>query len=200
MPFIVIYDANVLVGNTLRDLLVRIAQTGLVQAKWTDRILDEALAAVQKIHSDIPPEKLARLRALMIDAVPDCLVTGHEPLIDGLHLRDPQDRHVLAAGIKSGAQVIVTMDKDFTAEALEPWDIEAKHPDDFVLDQMDIDDRLIWGCVQQIVDSRKRRPVTTEDVLGELERSGLVQSAAALRSPVSRAWAPGPDGEAPRQP
>ncbi len=33
MPFVVIYDANVLVGNTQRDLLVRIAQTGLVQAR-----------------------------------------------------------------------------------------------------------------------------------------------------------------------
>jgi hypothetical protein len=39
MAFIVVYDANVLVGNTQRDLLIRIAQTGLVQAKWTDRIL-----------------------------------------------------------------------------------------------------------------------------------------------------------------
>src|ERR1700712_1611707 len=29
MPFIVVYDANVLVGNTQRDLLVRIAQSGL---------------------------------------------------------------------------------------------------------------------------------------------------------------------------
>jgi predicted nucleic acid-binding protein len=181
MAFIVVYDANVLVGNTQRDLLVRIAQAGLVQAKWTDRILDEAVAAVQKSRPDIMPEKLARLRTLMIDAVPDCLVRGHEPLIDGLHLRDPDDRHVLAAAIKAGAQVIVTADKDFTVSDLAPWDIEAKHPDDFVLDQIDINDRIVWGCVQQIAISRKRRPETVEDVLGQLERSGLVQSAAALR-------------------
>lgn len=182
MVFIVVYDANVLVGNTQRDLLVRIAQTPLVQAKWTERILDEALGAVQKSRPDIAPEKLARLRELMIEAVPDCLVRGHEPLIGGLELRDPDDRHVLAAAIKAGAQVIVTADKDFTASALEPWNIEAKHPDDFVLDQIGINDRVIWACVQEIVNARKRRPVTVEDVLGELERSGLVQSAAALRT------------------
>jgi hypothetical protein len=36
MSFIVIYDANVLYPNTLRDLLIRIAQQPhLVQAKWT---------------------------------------------------------------------------------------------------------------------------------------------------------------------
>jgi hypothetical protein len=68
MAFTVVYDANALVGNTLRDLLVRIAQTGLVQAKWTDRILDEALAAVQKSRPGVAPEKLARVRELMIEA------------------------------------------------------------------------------------------------------------------------------------
>jgi hypothetical protein len=55
VPFIVVYDANVLVGNTQRDLMVRIAQTGLVQAKWTDRILDEAMAAVQKADQTSRP-------------------------------------------------------------------------------------------------------------------------------------------------
>jgi predicted nucleic acid-binding protein len=182
MAFVVMYDANVLVGNTQRDLLIRIAGTGLVQAKWTDRILDEAMAAVQKSRPNIPSEKLTRLRTLMIEAIPDSLVTGHEALIDQLQLRDPEDRHVLAAAIKVGAQVIVTGDKDFTAEDLASWNVEAKHPDDFVMDQIDINDRLVWGCVQQIAIARKQHPQTVEDVLGELERSGLVQSVGALRT------------------
>jgi predicted nucleic acid-binding protein len=182
MSFIVVYDANALVGNTLRDLLVRIAQTGLVQAKWTERILDEAFAVVRKSRPDVDPGKLSRVRELMVEAVPDCLVCGHEPLIDGLKLPDPDDRHVLAAAIKAGAQVIVTADKDFTVEALEPWDIEAKSPDDFVLDQIDVNDRVIWACIEAIVNSRRRHPVTVEDVLGQLERSGLVRSTAALRT------------------
>ncbi|MEU8414185.1 hypothetical protein AB0C24_15470 [Amycolatopsis japonica] len=37
----VLFDANVLYPNVLRDLLLRIAQSGFVQAKWTDEILDE---------------------------------------------------------------------------------------------------------------------------------------------------------------
>jgi hypothetical protein len=49
-----------------------------------------------------------RLRSLMNTAVRDCLVSGYEPLIEGLKLPDPGDRHVLAAAIKIGAQVIVT--------------------------------------------------------------------------------------------
>ena len=43
MPFVVVYDANALYGNAQRDLLIRIAQSGLVQAKWTDEIRDDML-------------------------------------------------------------------------------------------------------------------------------------------------------------
>jgi PIN domain-containing protein len=100
MAFIVLYDANVLYPNTLRDLLIRIAQSGTVQAKWTNAILDEMTAALHRNRPDIPAEKIQRLRELMDKAVRDCLVTGYEPLIEGLKLPDPDDRHVLAAAIK----------------------------------------------------------------------------------------------------
>ncbi|GAB2823254.1 hypothetical protein GCM10027176_29530 [Actinoallomurus bryophytorum] len=61
-----------------------------------------------KDRPDIPHEKLRRLRELMNNSVPDCLVDGYEALTDGLKLPDPDDRHVLAAAIKAHAQVIVT--------------------------------------------------------------------------------------------
>jgi predicted nucleic acid-binding protein len=41
-------------------------------------------------------------------AVRDWKVAGYEPLVDVLKLPDPDDRHVLAAAIRAGAQVIVT--------------------------------------------------------------------------------------------
>ena len=37
MPFTVVYDANALYPNAQRDLLIRVAQPGLIQAKWTSR-------------------------------------------------------------------------------------------------------------------------------------------------------------------
>jgi hypothetical protein len=50
MAFVVVYDASVLFPNTLRDLLLRVAQSGLAQAKWTEEILDEMFAAtIQQI-------------------------------------------------------------------------------------------------------------------------------------------------------
>jgi predicted nucleic acid-binding protein len=183
MAFIVVYDANVLYPNTLRDLLIRISQAGMVQAKWTNEILDEMLRALSRNRPDIPPDKLDRLRQLMNEALRDCLVSGYEPLIEGLKLPDPADRHVLAAAIRAGAQVIVTSNlKHFPTAGLRPWDVEPKSPDDFVLDQVGIDGRTVAACVQQVADSRTRPPQDMEDVLSQLERDGLVESVAALRA------------------
>ena len=90
---------------------------------------------------------------------------------------------MLAAAIKAGAQVIVTANlMHFPAADLRQWNVEAKSPDDFVLDQVGIDGRAVAACVQQIADSRTRPPQDTEDVLSQLERDGLVESIAALRA------------------
>jgi predicted nucleic acid-binding protein len=181
MAFIVVYDACVLYPNTLRDLLIRVALADLVQAKWTDHILDEVDEALER-NGISTPEKNALRRSRMNEAVRDCLVTGYEPLIDGLKIPDPDDRHVLAAAIKAGAQVIVTDDRrGFPPEYLAEWDIEPKTADDFVMDLIDLHHHIVYACVREIVDSRKNPPVTMEDVLVQLERSGLIASANALR-------------------
>lgn len=98
MPFVVVYDASVLYPSTLRDLLIRLAQTGLIHARFTEQIMDEMFAALQRDRRQLDPVKLGRTRTLMGMAVRDWKVTGHEPLIDSLKLPDPDDRHVLAAG------------------------------------------------------------------------------------------------------
>ena len=40
MAFVVVYDASALYPNAQRDLLIRIAQGGLVQGKWTTEIIE----------------------------------------------------------------------------------------------------------------------------------------------------------------
>ncbi|MBV6695824.1 PIN domain-containing protein [Kitasatospora aureofaciens] len=181
MAFVVIYDACVLYPNTLRDLLMRVSLRGLVRAQWTDTILDEVDRNLIK-DFQIPPERLQRRRELMNQAVRDCLVTGFESLIEGLKLPDPDDRHVLAAAIRAGAQVIVTNNrKDFPSDYLGSFGIERKSADDFVMDLIGLDDRIVYSCVQEIALSRRKPPQTLDDVLGQLEKSGLSQSVAALR-------------------
>jgi len=181
MAFVVLYDACVLYPNTLRDLLIRVGQARIMQAKWTDQILDE----VDRALAERPIEESKRrvLRERMNAAIRDCLITGYEPLIEGLKLPDPDDRHVLAAAIKAGAQVIVTSNlKDFPAAYLAEWDIEAKSPDEFVMDLIGMDDRVVYSCVQQIAAARRNPPGTFAEVLDQLERSGLIEATSALRA------------------
>jgi hypothetical protein len=65
MAFVAVYDASVLYPSTTRDLLIRIAQAGLVQAKWTDTLLDEVFTNLVKNRPDLDPDKLQRTRELM---------------------------------------------------------------------------------------------------------------------------------------
>ncbi|MBI2393507.1 MAG: PIN domain-containing protein [Deltaproteobacteria bacterium] len=130
MAFVVLYDACVLYPAPLRDLLVRFANTGIVRARWSEMILDECFRNILEQRPELRPEALARTRELMKRAVPDCIVTGFEGLVDSVVLPDPDDRHVLAAAIRAGAQTIVTFNlRDFPDERLAPYNIEARHHD-----------------------------------------------------------------------
>jgi predicted nucleic acid-binding protein len=149
----------------------------------TEQILDETFTALERDRPDLDPAKLDRTRTLMGTAVRDWKVTGYEPLIDALKLPDPDDRHVLAAAIQAGAQVIVTANlRDFPADALQSWNVEAKSPDEFVLDQISLDRPAVYAAVQQIADSWRNPPGGVDEVLDRLERNGLAVSVAELRA------------------
>jgi hypothetical protein len=78
---------------------------------------------------------------------------------------------VLAAAIRASAQVIVTSNiRHFPPDYLQRFGIEARTPDDFVLDQIGINGNVVFACVQQIADTRERPPNTVSDILEELER------------------------------
>jgi predicted nucleic acid-binding protein len=182
MAFVVVYDACVLYPAPLRDLLIRIARKGLVRAKWTDAILDECFRSILANEPERKPESLARTRALMNLAVADCLVTGYQDLIESIKLPDPDDRHVVAAAVRCGAQVIVTANtKDFPRESLAGFELEAVHPDDFVLDCIDLSAAAVLAAVREQAETLKNPPMTASEVLERLQANGLAQSVAKLR-------------------
>jgi hypothetical protein len=69
MGFVAVYDACVLYPSALRDLLIRIAQAGLVQAKWTEEILDEVFRNLQENRPDLDVDRLKRTRELMMGSI-----------------------------------------------------------------------------------------------------------------------------------
>jgi len=181
MRFVVVLDACVLYPAPLRDLLLRLATTGLFAAKWTDEIHDEWTRNLIKNRPELE-EPIKRTRELMNGSVPDCQVTNYESLICGLTLPDVDDRHVLAAAIKSSAQIIVTFNlKDFPKETLDTYDIEAMHPDVFIEHQLGLRQGLVISVVKQHRASLKNPPKTAEEYLDTLSAQGLVVTVDLLR-------------------
>lgn len=182
MAFTVVYDACVLFPAPLRDLLIRVGQAGLVRARWTEQILDECFRNVQARRPELKADSLQRTRDLMNRAVRDCLVTGYEFLIDGLALPDKDDRHVLAAAVRAGAQVIVTSNlRDFPSAILSPLGIEAQAPDEFVLNLLDLAPAAVAAIIGQQAADLKNPQHTMEELLETLMANGLVRSVAKLR-------------------
>lgn len=177
-----VFDACVLYPAPLRSLLMYLALTDLFRAKWTDAVHAEWMRNVQKDYPDITRAQVERIRDLMNAHVRDCLVTGYEELIETVTLPDPDDRHVLAAAIHTGANVIVTANlSDFPKEELAKHGIEARHPDEFVMDLFALDPDRVCAAARQQRAGLKKPPLTAEQYLESLERQGLTETVAALR-------------------
>lgn len=181
MAYVVVYDACVLYPAALRDSLLRLALTHLFQAKWTDRIHEEWIGGLLRDRPELA-DKLPYTREQMDLAVPDALVTDFEDLIDSLSLPEPNDRHVLAAAIRAGAQAIITFNlKDFPKAALDRYDIEVMNPDTFVEHQFYLGQDKVLRAAKSQRASLTHPPKTTEEFLDTLASVGLVKTASLLK-------------------
>ena len=161
---------------------MRVGLTGLVDAKWTDRILDECFENLAAHRPELSPARLARTRWLMNNAMEDALVTGYESLIEGLTLPDPDDRHVLAAAVRAGAQVIVTANlKDFPVGVLAPLGVTAMHPDEFVTELIDLAPELLLEVIVEQAASLRSPAQSVDQLLVTLRENGLARAVARLR-------------------
>jgi hypothetical protein len=89
---------------------------------------------------------------------------------------------VLAAAIRGRADVIVTINlRDFPDEALEPFGIEAQHPDEFILHLFNLSPAAVVAAARDHQQSLQKPPKTVSEYLERLERQGLTQTVAAIR-------------------
>lgn len=181
--YTVILDACVLYPAPLRDLLLSLASAGLFHARWSERIQDEWVRNLLLQRPDLKLEDLQRTRALMSSAIPDCLVMGWEPIeqiITGLP--DPDDRHVVAAALRGHADAIVTFNlKDFPAEVMDAMQVEIQHPDDFLLNQLDLAPFPALKAIKAMRTRLRKPPIDAADLVTMLEKLQLPLSAARLR-------------------
>ena len=113
--------------------------------------------------------------------VQDALVAGYESRIEALTLPDADDRHVLAAAIHCGANVIVTTNlRDFPNSVLAGFGREALRPDPFILGLINSDQDTVITALRRLRQSLRNPPVTPADLLAIMKRHGLVESANAI--------------------
>jgi hypothetical protein len=178
-----ILDANVLYPATLRDLLLSLARDGLYHARWTERIQSEWVRSLLAKRPELDPAALRRTCELMALAVPDSLVQGWQRVEPGITgLPDPDDRHVLAAAICGHADAIVSFNlDDFPAAALAPFGVEALHPDDFLLNQLDLNPIAALKAIKAMRARWRHPQLSAPDLAAAIEKLQMPLVAARLR-------------------
>lgn len=180
-----VLDANVLYPALLRDVLLSLADADLYSAKWSVHVRDEWTRSLLRDRPGMGAQVAAAAQA-MEEAIPDCLVSGYEHLIEGLKLPDPDDRHVLAAAITGHADAIVTWnEKDFPREVLDPFGIEVQTPDEFVCNQLMLEKFTALAALKRMRERWARPQYDAMALVALLEKRGLPQTAAHLRDVVA---------------
>jgi hypothetical protein len=175
-------DANVLYSVAISDALMEVAATGIYAAKWSKAIDDEWVRNLAKNKKRAEADFHTR-RDSMHDACPDWEVPeeGWRLIEPCLSLPDVNDRHVLAAAVAGHADSIVTINiKDFPSSILEPLGITALHPDEFLLQQLQLEPLVVLPAFKSMRACLKNPALTSEKFVDAMERNGLIQTAAFL--------------------
>lgn len=185
--FTALVDASTLAGALRRNLILSLAEAELFRVRWSDRIMDETVAAIEKISdgkADTAKQRAAMNRAFSEATVPYAADVEGYLNIEGLP--DPDDLHVIAAAVSARADVIVTENlKDFPTDILKKFDIDVLSADAFIADTLDLTTGRSLEAVKVMRERMKHPEYTAEGLIEKMEGQGLVQSAEFLREYIA---------------
>ncbi|QLE56664.1 PIN domain-containing protein [Nostoc sp. TCL26-01] len=166
----VVLDACVLFPMYLRDTLLSTAEAGLYLPYWSQRILDEAMRNLV-LRGKISVEGASNLELVIKTAFPEAMIAAVPWELETSMTNNPKDRHVLATGIITNADTIVTHNlRDFSDEALNLYKIKAQSPDSFLSDLFDEYPDKIVQVIQKQAQNYKRSPQTCVQLLERLSK------------------------------
>jgi hypothetical protein len=182
--FVAVLDANVLFSFRVKDVLLTFAELGLYRARWTQQILDEWTENLVEQKPELE-DRIRSQQLAMENAFPESVVEGYEAIAVGLALPDPNDNHVLAATIRCGAQLIVTENlKDFPANVLAQYDIEARSADDFLSSTFELFPRDSLAALRTVRRGYDNPAMNPSEFIMDLRRVKLVKLAALARTEI----------------
>jgi len=164
----ILLDACVLANYGVCDLYLRLAEKPrMLLPKWSQQILDEVRNThVEKL--DWPEELANSFQDSLKEHFPETAVTGFEELIPVM-TNDEKDRHVLAAAVREKVDLIITFNlKDFKDEHLSKWNLEAIHPQEYLLSLYSMNPAVVTLKLSKIATDRNE---DMEDVILNLGKS-----------------------------
>lgn len=152
MGWTALLDACVLYPVSTRDLLLRGAERYLYEIRWTPTIIADVQRHLVE-DARLTRERAKRLIDMMLASFPDAMVVGYDALVDTMP-NHPRDRHVLAAAVVAGADVIVTDNtRHFPPAACEPFGVEVQTANEFLSYSFDLAPEVMSDIfLQQVED------------------------------------------------
>lgn len=179
--FTCVLDTNVIYPIEIRDLLFWFAFYDLYTPKWSKHIFDEWVHVMKR--KGVNSKEIKKRVDNVQRAFPDAMVENYEVLIDSLKLPDTKDRHVLAAAIKTNANIIVTNNlKDFPKVYLSTFGLSAKSADDFITDTIDLNPKQAVMAFRKLVQNKTKPDLDEFEVLDRYRNIGLNDSANYLHA------------------
>ena len=181
MPIRYLIDTNVLIPFYSKDFWLELGSRGL-PIHWSVSIEAE----FRRVWARLYPARAGQatdLLALMHTIVPDWRAPESRKVIQEVRLPDPADRHVLAAAVGVGAEVIVTRNlRDFPPSVLAPYGVEARAPDRVLCDLFDDRPNLILAAGAAMRARPKRPPQSPDEWLAGLAAGHFPDLAARLQA------------------
>jgi predicted nucleic acid-binding protein len=180
-PFVgVVLDACAIFPASLRDTLLRAVDANLYTIQLTDDILEEVCRNLVNKRC-IQAAKAQKLANVIKEKFDEGFITIPKQLINSMPINE-KDRHVLAAAVASGAQIIVTQNlKDFPPHLLDQFNVNAQSLDEFLVHLFDFDSIRMIQIVLEQVSELHNPPRTVPEVL-----DSLMQHAPRFASFVRR--------------
>lgn len=176
-----VLDTNVVYPVISRDILFWFAYYDLFTPRWSQHIFDEWKKVM--LEKGVPADEANKRIAKANLAFPEALVKDYKGLIHQLNLPDHNDRHVLAAAIKSNANLIVTNNlKDFPEDYLRTFKIQPISADGFLTEIIDLNPEQAINAFKEMVQNKKKPKNNEAEVLIHLYNAGLPDTADYLRT------------------
>lgn len=183
-------DACTLASTLKRNLLLSLAEAEFFRVRWSEKVLDETEAAIEKILAKKvvldAADKAKRARQAMELAFEEAIVSEYDfflPACAGLP--DPGDAHVVAAALKTQAATIVTENlSDFPESHLKDLNLEARSADAFIADTIALDPGKAVAAIRKMRERFKKPEKTAEVLLLDMEAAGLTETVDVLRPHV----------------